>query len=126
MPYVNRVMDIELMYDRVEVVGIRVHIVAVEGLRRAPMAAAIVRDAPIATRRQEVHLIFPGVGVERPAMAEDYGLSLAPIFDVNVRPVVHLHHVAHRRTSHRKERTAKLPKVHGARQAQRAKTTSRF
>ena len=52
------------------------------------MAAAIVGDEAIAARCEEEHLVFKGVCAERPAMAEDDGLTLAPIVVVNLRAVL--------------------------------------
>jgi hypothetical protein len=41
-------------------------------------------DTAIAVGRQEAHLIFPGVGAQRPAMAEEDRLSCAPVFVVEI------------------------------------------
>jgi hypothetical protein len=52
------------------------------------MTTAIVRDAAIATRGEEKHLVLEGIGVERPAVAEDDRLSGAPILVVNLGSVL--------------------------------------
>ena len=57
------------------------------------MAAAVVGDAPVAVRRQEEHLRLPGVGGQRPAVAEDDGLSAAPVLVVDLRAVLGLDRV---------------------------------
>src|SRR5436305_6820721 len=60
------------------------HVVAIAGLSRASMAAAIVRDDAIAVLEKEQHLRIPVVGRERPAVAEDDGLSAAPVLVVDL------------------------------------------
>jgi hypothetical protein len=45
-------------------------------------------DAAIAARGQEEHLVLERVGAERPAMAENNGLTLAPIIVVDLRAVL--------------------------------------
>src|SRR5882724_7676683 len=74
VPDVDGVLQIELFGQRREVVGVGVHVVAVPGPARAAVAAAIVRDAAVAARGQEEHLVLEGVRAQRPAMAEDDGL----------------------------------------------------
>ena len=75
---VDRVLQVERLDQRREVVGVGVHVVAVPRLAGAAMAAAVVRDAAVAACGQEDHLVFPGVGAQRPAVAEDHGLSRCP------------------------------------------------
>ena len=50
-----------------QIVGIAVHVVAVPGLGRTAVAAAIVRDYAEAMFTQELHLAVPGIGAERDA-----------------------------------------------------------
>jgi hypothetical protein len=71
-----------------KIIGIGVHLVAVRRLARAPMATAIVGDTAIAVGRQEDHLIFPGIGVERPAVTEHDRLPCSPILVVDPRAVL--------------------------------------
>jgi len=71
-----------------KIIGIGVHVVAVRRLARAPMATAIVGDTAIAVGRQEDHLTFPGIGVERPAVTEHDRLPCSPILVVNLRAVL--------------------------------------
>ena len=47
------------------------------------MTAPVVRDHAIATLAEEQHLPVPVVRAERPAVAEDDRLSLAPVLVVN-------------------------------------------
>src|SRR5438094_213082 len=67
-----------------EVVGVGVQIVAVPGLARAAVAAAVMGDAAVAAGSQKEHLVFPGVRAQRPAMTEDHGLSAAPVLVVQL------------------------------------------
>jgi hypothetical protein len=48
-----------------------------QGLAGTAMTAAIMGNAPIATRREEEHLILERIDAEGPAMAQDYWLSIA-------------------------------------------------
>jgi hypothetical protein len=54
----------------------------------ASMSTAIMGDAAAAVRCQKRHLVFKGVGAQRPAMAEDARLPSAPILVVNFCPVL--------------------------------------
>ena len=81
-------LQIEGFEDLREIVGIRVHVVAVPGLAGAAMAAAVMGDAAVAVRGQEEHLRLPGVGCERPAVAEDHGRPAAPVLVVDLGPVL--------------------------------------
>ena len=81
---VDRVLQVERFDERRQVVGVGVHVVAVPGLARSAVAAAVVGDAAIAVGGQKDHLVFPGVGAQRPAVAEDDGLPAAPVLVVKV------------------------------------------
>src|SRR5207247_10224850 len=70
--------------QRFEVVGVGVQLVAVPGLARAAVAAAVMGDAAVAAGSQKEHLVFPGVRAQRPAMTEDHGLSTAPVLVVQL------------------------------------------
>jgi hypothetical protein len=48
------------------------------------MAAAVMRDASIAQRRQKEHLILEGVRAQRPAVAEHNRLAGTPIDVIEV------------------------------------------
>ena len=74
----DRVLQIERSTERGEIVGVGVHVVAVPGLARAAVAAAVMRDAAVAARGQKEHLVFEGVRAQRPAVAEDDRLSRCP------------------------------------------------
>src|SRR5471030_1217610 len=51
------------------------------------MAAAVMRDAAVPVGAKRNHLVFPRVGAEWPAMAEDHGLSASPVLVINLRAV---------------------------------------
>ena len=48
------------------------------------MAAAVMGDAAVSVGAQKQHLVFPGVRAQRPAMAEDHGLSAAPVLVIEI------------------------------------------
>jgi hypothetical protein len=88
VPDVHRVAQVERRDELGEIVGVGVHLVAAPGLTRAAMPAAIVRDAAVAARRQEQHLVVPRIGRERPAVTEDDRLAGAPVLEVDLRAVL--------------------------------------
>ena len=88
MADVNRVFEVERVDQRREVVGVGVHVIAVPWLARAAVAAAVVRDAAIAVRSQEEHLVLERVCGKWPAVAEHHRLSLAPVLVINVSTVL--------------------------------------
>ena len=88
MSDVDRVSQVERGRQLGEVVGVGVHVVAVPRLARPTVAAPIVRDAAIAVRREEHHLVFERVGVERPAVTEDDRLPLAPVLVIELGSVL--------------------------------------
>src|SRR5579863_6032748 len=51
------------------------------------MTASVVGDAPVSMGSQKDHLVIPCVGAEAPPVAEDHGLSLAPVFIVELGAV---------------------------------------
>ncbi len=71
----------------VQVGGVGVHVLAVEGLARPAVAAAVMTDAAKAVGGQEEHLVFPGIHGQRPAVAEEHRRPAAPVVVVNHRAV---------------------------------------
>ena len=51
------------------------------------MAATVVGDATVSVLRQKEHLVFKGVGVERPAVTEDDRLTGSPVLVIDLRAV---------------------------------------
>ncbi len=84
----DRVFQIELIHEAREVVRVRVHFIAVPGLTRTAVTAAIVGDGAKPARRKVDELLVPGVGVQRPAVAEDDGLTRAPVLVEDVGAVL--------------------------------------
>mmetsp|Transcript_1430 Transcript_1430/g.4292 ORF Transcript_1430/g.4292 Transcript_1430/m.4292 type:complete len:282 (+) Transcript_1430:982-1827(+) len=74
----------------VEVVGVLIHGVVGPGLTGAAVAAAVMGDDAIAAFGQELHLRFPAVGAQGPAMAEDDDRAVlrAPVLHIQRRAVV--------------------------------------
>src|SRR4029077_20200710 len=61
-----------------------IHVMAATGLGRAAMAAPVVGYDAIAVLEEEQHLRVPVIGRQRPAVAEDDGLSAAPVVVVEI------------------------------------------
>src|ERR1700720_1844004 len=75
----NRALQIKMCGQRRQVVGVVIHVMAASNLAGAAMAAAIVRDDAITVAKKEHHLRVPVIGRQRPAVAEDDGLTFAPV-----------------------------------------------
>src|SRR5947207_6096059 len=84
MADVNRIFQVEMIGDRFQIVGIVVHVVSAAGLSRATMSAPIRGNDAETFADEKKHLRVPVVGRERPAVAEDDGLSFAPVFIIDV------------------------------------------
>jgi hypothetical protein len=84
---VDSVLQIEMRRQRRKVVGIMVHVMAVGRLGRSSVASSVMGDHAVAVTEEKQHLRVPVIGRQRPTMAEDDGLSLAPILVVNLRSV---------------------------------------
>src|SRR5579863_3234067 len=86
--YMHGFLKVEMVTKLCEVVSVMIHVVAVPGLARPPMAPPVMGNAAEPLFRQEDHLIFPRIGTKRPAVAEHQGLSLSPILVVDLRAVL--------------------------------------
>src|SRR6266849_9632108 len=84
----HRLVQIKCVDERRQVVSVVVHVVAVPGLAGSAMSATVMGDGAIAPGSQEERLVVPGIGIERPAMAEDDGLARAPVLVKNRRAVL--------------------------------------
>src|SRR5882724_1973371 len=75
--------------QRRKVVGIVIHVMAVARLGGPAVASPVMGDDAIAVFEEEHHLRVPVIGRQWPAVAEDDGLSFAPVFiiDVDASPV---------------------------------------
>src|SRR6266853_3864528 len=88
MPDVNRILQIKMIGDGLQIIGIVVHVMSVAGLTRATMSAAISRNDAIAFAEEKEHLDVPVIGRERPAVTEDNRLSAAPVFIIDLYSVL--------------------------------------
>src|SRR6476620_3286226 len=89
MAYVNRILQVEMIGDGFQIIGIVVHVVAAAGLSRATMSAPITCDDAETFAEEKKHLRVPIIRRERPAVTEHNRLPAAPVFiiDVDVRSV---------------------------------------
>src|SRR5262249_31360025 len=70
-----------------EVIGVSVHVVAGPGLAGAAVTAAVMGGAAVTAGGQGEHLVVPGVRAQRPSVAEDDRLALAPVLVIDLRTV---------------------------------------
>src|SRR5262249_40507843 len=85
MPDENYVLQVERFDERCQVFGERVHAVcAAPGLGRAAEATPVIGDAAVSAVAEEEPLIVPGIGAERPTVAEDHRLLAGTVFVVDV------------------------------------------
>src|SRR4051794_8121379 len=84
MADVNRILQVEMIGNRLQIVGIVIHIMAAGGLSRAAMPAAVECDDPVTFGEEEQHLRVPIIRRKRPTVTEHDGLSAAPVFVVDV------------------------------------------
>src|SRR5215470_12958687 len=84
----NAVPEVELGDELIQVVGIRIHVVAAPRLARAAVATAVMGNAAIAARGEIEHLVFESVSRQGPAVTEDDGLSAAPVVVVDLGAVL--------------------------------------
>ncbi len=78
------VRQIKMRGQGCKVVGIMIHIMAVARLGRTTVISSVMRDDAIPVFEEEQHLRVSVISRQRPAMAEDDGLSFAPIFIIDV------------------------------------------
>src|ERR1700693_324592 len=76
-----------------QIVGVRIHVIAVPRLVRSAMTAAVMRDDTISVLAEENHLCVPCVRIERPTVREHDRPSRTPIFEINLRSVFRSDHV---------------------------------
>src|SRR6266700_1197980 len=79
----HRVSQIECFDECCQIIGVGIQVVAVPGLAGSPVSATIMGDGTITMRGHEEQLVVPGVGIERPSVTENDGLSRAPILVKN-------------------------------------------
>ena len=74
MPDMDGILEIEMLGQRRQVVGIMVHVMAAAGLGGAAMAAPVMGDDAKSLVQEEQHLGVPIVGRQRPAVGKHNGL----------------------------------------------------
>src|SRR5436190_2870412 len=84
MADVNCILEVEMIGDGLQIVGIVVHVMSVAGLSRAPMSAAISCNDAETLAEEEKHLRVPVIRRQRPTMAEHDRLTRAPVFIIDV------------------------------------------
>src|SRR5262249_61692138 len=88
MTNVNRILQVEMIGHGFEIVSVMVHVVSVAGLRRATMSAPISCNDAIAFAEEEKHLRVPIIRRERPPVTEHNRLPAAPVFIIDLYPVL--------------------------------------
>src|SRR5438046_3276016 len=81
---VNRIFQVEMIGDDLQIVGIMVHVVSAAGLSRAAMSAPISRNDAETFADEKKHLRVPIIRRERPAVTEHNRLPAAPVFIIDV------------------------------------------
>src|SRR5437762_11206411 len=84
MADVNRIPQVEMISDGLQIVGIVVHIVSAAGLSRATMSPPISRNDAETLAEEKKHLRVPIIRRERPAVAEHNRLPAAPVLIIDV------------------------------------------
>src|SRR5947208_1412712 len=84
MTDVNCILQVEMIGDGLQIIGIVVHVMSIAGLSRATMSAAISCNDAETLAEEEKHLRVPVIGRQRPAMTEDDRLTFAPVFIINL------------------------------------------
>jgi hypothetical protein len=83
----HHVVEVQVLQQLCQVVGVGVEVVAVPRPGRATAAPAIVRDGTVAVVGHEFQLVVPGVGVQRRAVAEDDWTAAPPVLVEDLRAV---------------------------------------
>src|SRR5215472_15778261 len=73
-----------MICDRLQIIGVVIHVVTIASLSRATMSAPIGGDDAIAFAEEKKHLRVPIVRRQRPAVTEHDRLTGSPVFIINV------------------------------------------
>src|SRR6478609_240698 len=84
MTNVHCVFQIKMRSQSRKIIGVMIHVMAVAGLSGPSVATPVMGDDAIAVFEEEEHLRIPVVRRQRPTVAEDNGLSTAPVFVIDV------------------------------------------
>ncbi len=74
-------MQVKVLDQAGEVVGVVVHVVAFADLGGAAVPAPVMGDHPVTVVQEEEQLGVPVVGRQGPSVTEDDGLACAPVFE---------------------------------------------
>src|SRR4029077_17663372 len=84
MADVNRILQVEMIGDTLQIIGIVIHVVAAAGLSRATMSAPLGRNDAETFAGEKKHLRGPIIRRKRPAVTEHNRLPAAPVFIIDV------------------------------------------
>ena len=84
MPHKDRITQVEVLQQRVEVGGERVAVIADGGLAGQAEPAAVVGDDPAPRIEQVRDLFVPGAAAKRIPMDQHHGLASAMVLIVNL------------------------------------------
>src|SRR6476660_7681409 len=93
MADVNRVLEIKMLGQRSEIIGIMVHVMAADGLSGTAVPATIMGDDTKSILEKEHHLSVPIVRSKRPTVAKHDRLARTPILVKNLDVVLGLYEV---------------------------------
>ena len=82
------VVQVEVLDEVGQVVGVVVHVVALADLRGAAVPAPVMGDHAVAVVQEEHHLGVPVVGRQGPSVTEDDRLPGAPVLEENLGSVL--------------------------------------
>jgi hypothetical protein len=80
----NSILEIERFRQHCKIIGVGIHLIAIPRLSRPSVPATVVSDAAISVGGEEKHLVLESVRAQWPSMAENHGLSAAPVFVVDL------------------------------------------
>src|ERR1700733_5073369 len=83
MADVDGILQIEMRRQGCQVVCIMIHVVAIARLTGSAVASSVMCDDAVAVTEEEQHLRVPVVGRKWPTVAENEGLTFAPVFVEN-------------------------------------------
>ena len=79
VPDVHGVVQVKVLGQLGQVIGVVVHVVALADRRGAAVSAPVVGDHPVAMVQEEKHLRIPVVGRQGPPVTEDDRLTGTPV-----------------------------------------------
>src|ERR1700722_898429 len=80
MTDMDGILQIEMRRQGCQVICIMIHVVAVARLTGSAVAASVMCDDAVAVAEEKQHLRVPVIGRKWPTVAENEGLTLAPVF----------------------------------------------